>query len=536
MCIRSSLAVLAAVALIVGCSSDKTSNPPPNQGNRPPTHPGNPSPADGAAEQDSVVALQWTCSDPDGDSVFFDVYFGESSNPSGIASNLTVNSIEIPALQYNKTYYWRVTATDRNHIHVQSPTWRFSTMQKTPMFVDPSPPDNGRGVARRDRFNWEFLFGPSASVVFDVHYGRPGDISGRIPDLSEPRAVLGNFEYGTAYQWYVVARQASDTITIGPTWEFTVREELTQRGRFVTTPRFPWLIALEGDRLYIGTLPLPYWDVGSLYVFDITNHDAPAILGATTVPGGYLQDLAVFGSTAYVLQSGIGLSTFDVSNPVSPHYLATYDYDSEAYYGSVAVSGDYAYISAIVNTHDAILLTIDVSSPSSPQLASVLGEIYGKVAISGSFGYAYSNGRLAVLDLSDPSAPGLMISTDFASGAPTLFAAYPLLFSGYMLYSIENPAVPVKVGELPTNHNGTHPDASVCWSNGDLAEAEVTYSTLTYVALIDITDPANPLIVKEFNFDCLLGVASNGSTIVATARERPCQINVSSGEIQIFDM
>ena len=50
--------------------------------NNPPTKPGTPTPIDNATDQPTDTTLSWECSDPDGDTLKYDVYFGDNSNPS----------------------------------------------------------------------------------------------------------------------------------------------------------------------------------------------------------------------------------------------------------------------------------------------------------------------------------------------------------------------------------------------------------------------------------------------------------------------
>lgn len=63
--------------------------------NLPPAMPSNPTPSDGVDGQSNKTFLDWESSDPDGDSVFYDVYFGTSSNLQRIAVKLTDNRLNL---------------------------------------------------------------------------------------------------------------------------------------------------------------------------------------------------------------------------------------------------------------------------------------------------------------------------------------------------------------------------------------------------------------------------------------------------------
>ncbi len=80
--------------------------------NRPPEKPYDPSPQPGRVLNETDVVLTWNCSDPDGDKLFYDLYFGESSNPPLVRENIETNSAFIQNLQIGRKYYWKVVAKD----------------------------------------------------------------------------------------------------------------------------------------------------------------------------------------------------------------------------------------------------------------------------------------------------------------------------------------------------------------------------------------------------------------------------------------
>ena len=97
--------------------------------NHPPVKPSLIYPADGAVDVALNITLKWECSDPDGDSLKYDVYFGESLPLQKIASNISKNEY-VPSLDYGKTYYWRIVAWDEHGAKNESNVWHFSTIQK----------------------------------------------------------------------------------------------------------------------------------------------------------------------------------------------------------------------------------------------------------------------------------------------------------------------------------------------------------------------------------------------------------------------
>ncbi|WP_181419020.1 fibronectin type III domain-containing protein, partial [Mesotoga sp. TolDC] len=96
--------------------------------NQPPAKPSSPNPANNSSDIAVSMTLSWNCSDPDGDSLKYDIYFGESSNPSKVASEITTKSYNPGNFQNGKDYYWKIVATDAKGATTQGDVWKFRTV------------------------------------------------------------------------------------------------------------------------------------------------------------------------------------------------------------------------------------------------------------------------------------------------------------------------------------------------------------------------------------------------------------------------
>jgi len=97
--------------------------------NNPPNDPTNPSPSNNATNISTNTNLSWSCSDPEGDELDYNIYFGTSSNPPKVAEYYTSTTYNPGTLAENTTYYWYIKAyeTGNNDNQSESEHWQFTT-------------------------------------------------------------------------------------------------------------------------------------------------------------------------------------------------------------------------------------------------------------------------------------------------------------------------------------------------------------------------------------------------------------------------
>ena len=106
------------------------------EGNNAPYVPSNPSPGDGEKGVALDALFSWTGGDPDlGDTVTYDVYFGETASPIQVASNISVTNYNPGPLEYMPAYYWKIVSWDSEGRSTEGPLWYFSTLESI-MSVD----------------------------------------------------------------------------------------------------------------------------------------------------------------------------------------------------------------------------------------------------------------------------------------------------------------------------------------------------------------------------------------------------------------
>lgn len=87
-----------------------------------PSTPTTPKPANGASGVGLNADLKWQATN----ATHYDVYFGTSSSPSLLASNVTTPALALPRLTRATTYYWKVVAKNAGG-STSGPTWTFRT-------------------------------------------------------------------------------------------------------------------------------------------------------------------------------------------------------------------------------------------------------------------------------------------------------------------------------------------------------------------------------------------------------------------------
>lgn len=200
----------------------------------------NPSPANGSTDAIVNPLLQWDAFDANGDSLNFDVYFGNTSSPPLVSGAQTANSYDPGVLLNNTQYWWFVNVTDGSETATGG-LWTFTTGENNTAPDAPSTPDPADGASINDStptLDWTVSDpDPGDDVVSDVYFGTtttpPLVFSGATSSFYAP----GSLGTGQFY-WRVVARDRANESTSGPLWTFNV----TNQAPIVSSP-----VPVDGD-------------------------------------------------------------------------------------------------------------------------------------------------------------------------------------------------------------------------------------------------------------------------------------------------
>ena len=135
--------------------------------NNAPNTPGNPSPYDGEIDVDIDIILSWEGGDPDpGDTVTYDVYFGDNSPPVKVACNISDTYYNPGKLNLSTIYYWQIVSRDNHDVVVTGPEWDFTTRVNQP----PNIPKITGTTSGKPNITYDFTFNTIDPDGDDVRY------------------------------------------------------------------------------------------------------------------------------------------------------------------------------------------------------------------------------------------------------------------------------------------------------------------------------------------------------------------------------
>jgi hypothetical protein len=195
--------------------------------NNPPNTPVYLNPSNHETNVDINDSLLWTCSDPEGDFLTYNVYFGTSSNPPLVAKR-ALNYYTPDDMNYDTKYYWKIVVKDEFGESVTGPIWDFTTIKNpnNPPYTpsNPNPSDNAINVDININLSWTGG-DPDVgdTVTYDVYFGvyEPLQKVASNISLTTYTPLLYN---GLYYCWSIVAWDNHGLSTEGPWWGFTTIE------------------------------------------------------------------------------------------------------------------------------------------------------------------------------------------------------------------------------------------------------------------------------------------------------------------------
>jgi PKD repeat protein len=181
------------------------------------------SPTNGATGVETAPTLTWTAIDPDpGDTITYDVYFGNASPPALKETNQTSNTYNPSFLFSDMTYYWQVVARDNHGSETVGPVLSFTTRNNPPVFTSFTPDDSATGVSMTPTIKW-LAYDPDIfdSKHYDVYFGESSPPPLVSSNQTDRAYSPGQLSHMTVYYWKVVVRDNYGAEVESPILSFT---------------------------------------------------------------------------------------------------------------------------------------------------------------------------------------------------------------------------------------------------------------------------------------------------------------------------
>ena len=199
--------------------------------NSPPNTPIDPEPEDGATEVDIEADLSWSCSEPDGDNLTYDVYFeADDPTPDELVSNNQSESWYDPGtMEYGTHYYWQIVAWDEYGLSTEGLVWDFTTGSEPNdppnLPSNPSPEDGATEVDIEADLSWDCDDPDGDSLTYDVYFDTVNPPVDKVSD-DQVETIFdpGTLEFGTTFYWQIIAKDEHGASTPGLVWHFTTEE------------------------------------------------------------------------------------------------------------------------------------------------------------------------------------------------------------------------------------------------------------------------------------------------------------------------
>jgi len=197
--------------------------------NLPPYQPSAPTPVGNTTAVSLTTNLSWTGGDPNqGDTVTYDVYFGNSSNPPLVTNNQSGITYDPGSLTYITTYHWKIVAWDNHGASTAGPAWSFTTKANTPPITGTPSPSNV-STDNPLSFTWNISIddpdGDSFSWTIQCSNGQTNNGTGVLNGIKS--LTLTGLTYATPYTVWVNATDPKGSGTFTRTWyTFTTKVSL----------------------------------------------------------------------------------------------------------------------------------------------------------------------------------------------------------------------------------------------------------------------------------------------------------------------
>jgi len=315
----------------------------------------------------------------------------------------------------------------------------------------------------------------------------PGDITFHILDVAVPSLPyqIGSLDSVGGRDVYLI-----DTLVFGSGEEDFNQMTIVSladstRPRLLGSAGRPgWGYGVWASGLVQSTFVGSHWT--GLQVYDVRNTSLP-VRDTFLLDADQALDVYIDGGRAYVADCMAGLKILDVSDPVRPTTLGSYDTAGQMPSMASAVARDsFAFVDWFW------FRVVDVSDPAHPKAAGQLDPFAPPqdMVLRDSFVYCAEMNRFQIVNVARPREPVLVGSCVTQEDAEGLCLVDTLAFVAsypFAIVNVKNPANPVLVGTISRGAwNGSVRDTFLFLSSGGI----LVYS---------VADPGQPRLIDSLS-------------------------------------
>lgn len=217
--------------------------------NHAPNTPDNPFPPHNSTEVPIRINMTWTGGDPDNDTTYTDIYFGDEFPPDLVLDNLTNTTwFEPILLEFNTRYYWKIVITDRWGAWSESENWTFLTQINHPPYVpsNPNPPDGANDVPVTANLSWKGGDPNLGELIrYEVYFEENNPDPQYIETIGPFNATQFEVEYDLeddleilkTYYWKIVPIDSQGNTNDSIVWSFSTGENFPPSKPIITGPK-----------------------------------------------------------------------------------------------------------------------------------------------------------------------------------------------------------------------------------------------------------------------------------------------------------
>jgi uncharacterized protein (TIGR02145 family) len=281
------------IGICVRCLQDETA--PPNQ---PPEPPSSPMPEDEAINQSIETNISWTCTDPEGDPLTYDIYFGIETTPPQVAINQTETTYDPGTLEDNTEYFWKIVAHDDHDNTTEGQVWSFTTGEEIFTCGDPFTDPRDEQIYNTVQISDQCWMAENLNIGEMINASNNQTNNSVIEKYCYNNDPANCETYGGLYQWnemmeYTTTQGVQGICPVG--WHIPTDEEWTHLIDYVVDQGYPNIWddpngtgnALKSCRQVnsplggnCATNEHPRWDQNS-------THHGFDVFGFSSLPGGF---------------------------------------------------------------------------------------------------------------------------------------------------------------------------------------------------------------------------------------------------------